>query len=151
MCTKHAMTDRTPTRVVEQLRNASDEERKRKDAEWRRHSQETEAMYKRVVAQLRPASLQEYEKWMSGYIRVWGDCRLDAVDCPFSLLAHEFFVASGPILKMEPLHGAMSINIIIPVNVDVVGADIGHCNLFFMRQYRLRGIYAMVFSDMNFE
>jgi hypothetical protein len=151
MCTKHAMTDRNPARVVEQLRKASDDERKREDAEWRRHSQETEAMYKRVVAQLRPASLQEYEKWMSGYIRVWGDCRLAPVDCPFSSLADEFFVASGRILKMEPLHGAKSINIIVPENVDVVGTDIGHCNLFFMRQYRFRGIYAMVSSDMNFE
>lgn len=150
MCRNYEVNDDNPAKVIEDLRRRDARERDRERKRSAIESKKAREAYDRVVRQLRPATLPEYQKWMNGYIGVSGSCKLMVVDASFSALARKFFVAKGPVLKLEPLFGAMFVCIIVPADVTVRGHDAGHGSVHFMKDFQLVGDEAYVFSDMEF-
>lgn len=117
-----------------------------KEIKWRMESGEIDELIREgLCPQLRHADMNDYLKWLSGYIEGGGK-PTHVYDYSFS--RWKWYVAMRDI---EPLHlcGSKAINIIVPADVSVGPGDWGHCNLFYMAGYAVHGIVP-IFEDTNF-
>ena len=83
---------------------------------------------------LRPAHRSDYEAWLSGYLAT-GKQSTHHYDYEFARVP--FFVATKNFV-MKPLYGSAGISIIVPSDVRCLGGQLGHCNLYFMKDFQTR-------------
>jgi hypothetical protein len=98
---------------------------------------------------LRPAKPHEYASWLQGYIAEGGQ-PTHFYDRPTPL--SDWYVALRD-FEMYPLHGALSINVIVPVGVTVTGST-GHNDLYLMDGFTSRGFHdqpstVLVYTDTH--
>ena len=97
---------------------------------------------------MRPATKEDYEKWLRGYMMRGGDIE-HVLNYPFSEYG-SFWVATEDV-ELPGFYGALSFRLIVPAGVEVTG-DRGHCALFHMDSYTTEGgMGALLFSDVNLE
>jgi len=122
--------------------------------EWHPYSWEmtrkTDDKTELVNARVRDAIPSDYKAWLMGYLKRGGKItqRYD-----YEMPAR-WYVAKGDI-ELEPLHGANSVNIIIPQGLNAWHPlGLGHCNLYFMKEFDQIGgwvpLYVNIF-DKRFQ
>lgn len=79
----------------------------------------------------RPATINEYVDWLIGYLKKGGEITL-RYNYPMTTVLEKWFVVEKD-FAMRPLHGARSVNLIVPQGVKFLGnkEDLGHSNLYF--------------------
>jgi hypothetical protein len=98
-----------------------------------------------LAPKLRKAFPSDYIAWLKGYIKK-GGMPQHYYDRP---LDRDFYVATKD-FKTLPLYGALSINIIIPSEINVNTSDgFGHCGLFFMNGFKNFGSVP-IYNDTTF-
>lgn len=107
------------------------------DREWRDRE---------LMRLLRPAAPLDYAQWLTGYMGNGGQ-PTHYYDYPIARAS--FYVAIRHFSLEHPLFGANAVNIIIPEGVAFLGGDLGHCNLYYMDGYAVRGGWKPVYSDVH--
>ena len=97
----------------------------------------------------RHATLSDYKKWLEGYLEKGGnfshyydyDMRLD-----------NWFVAIKD-FPMQDYYGAMSIYIIIPVNLKITDTPtkFGHNEIYFMENFEALGHFIPLYKNISFQ
>ncbi len=107
-----------------------------------------------MLTQLRPARAGEYAEWVSGWLQAGGRSFYRNVSP-----TPEIWVAQMH-LDVRPLHGALSLTILVPEGTYDNGGDTGHTDLFIHREgkYLQRGFhdkaarpprFVPIYSDME--
>lgn len=135
---------------IQRLRNLE----RQRDAEWetrmreQREASDAVAMSfnRDILPNLRRARPNDYKEWLEGYMLAGGK--------PTHFydynLPSDFYVAIGNFSTM-PLYGAQSVNIIVPRHISVTNMNgLGHCNIYFMEDFRMLGSWVPVYNDINF-
>lgn len=103
--------------------------------------------YDKLMAKLRRGTSEEYASWLKGYLKA-GGCITDSYDYETTKL--RFFVATDHI-KLVPLYGVDSLEIIVPEGLTVQGKG-GHIDIFLMDGFTSNKTkWTPLFSDINFE
>lgn len=93
---------------------------------------------------LRRAKPNDYLKWLTGYLQKGGEIsHVYLYNMP-----DRFYVATGDFDMQPLLYGAQSVSIIIPENIKFNGGNLGHCELYFMKDFTTNGIVPL-FNDIN--
>lgn len=99
-----------------------------------------------VIAQfndaMKAATPAEYDAWEAGAIEQGQPQKLinHTAHLGEIKIAHKDFV-------LPTMHGTRAVTIIIPPNVTVYKTDIGHSTLLYMKEFRVEGNIAELFSD----
>lgn len=92
------------------------------------------------------AHIEMYVKWLRGWMDS-GHRPTHYYNYPWSwgrfLLAKRDFRLAGEC-------GARSRSILVPSNVQFLGGDLGHCNLYFQEKFEIKGSWAPVYDDPVF-
>lgn len=83
---------------------------------------------------VRPAEVNDYVEWLSGYFEKKGAGATVSYHYPMTWVLDVWVVALDDFI-MVPLYGEDSVNIIIPSGVQVFGDDFGQCKLYFMDNF----------------
>ena len=141
-----------PQGVLDAARDAQrahDAAREKQRKEQKRLTQELGSWAgENLFPSLRPASPEDYRRWLRGYIENGGK-PTHVYGYPFS--TWKWYVAIGDIKAPTALHGSQAIHMIIPAGINVAQGDWGHCSLFFMDGYRRASITVPIFGDTNFD
>jgi hypothetical protein len=81
------------------------------------------------------ASIKDYKLWLAGYFKNESNEFSHYYDYKFP---NDFFILRKNI-KLIPLYGSDSLNIIVPKNLNVEYDNLGHTNLYFMKDYSCKG------------
>jgi hypothetical protein len=132
----------------------SREDKKRRDAEWDEmqeqhkleHRHREEIKQGGVMPHLRPATPKDYNRWLTGYIQNGGEPS-HCYDYPMTRA--RFYIAIRDFV-LHPFYGAQSINVIVPVGVNVSVYDAGHNSVFYMEEFK-KGAFTTVplYSDFQ--
>jgi hypothetical protein len=93
---------------------------------------------------LRHATPEDYAAWLLGYLLKGGK---PTHYYDYDMPRDEFYVAEED-FETAPLHGADSINIIVPGDVNWKGGELGHCNLYLMKDFKNIGGDVPVYKDV---
>lgn len=126
------------------------ERAKREQEEWDREHREREKGHRELMLRfaseirphIKPAHSHEYDAWLAGYLKQGGEIG-HVYDYPFP---SEFYIAKSD-FTLFPLYGASSISIIVPEGVEVHIEGTGHCNLYYMEEYRHKGSWVPAYSN----
>lgn len=119
--------------AVEAAKAEHDQLMREIDAEDHRLEQQSndakEFFTERTLPDLRPASAEDYQRWLNGYKANGGEI---STRYPYPVPTDRFYVALRDFqLPEQGLHGANYVSIIIPPNVRLLGGAVGHCDLFY--------------------
>ena len=99
---------------------------------------------------LTPARTEEYKGWLKGHLEQGGKLG-NVYDYP---MPNSFFVATRDIDEFPKLYGAMKVSVIVPegVKFPIVEGHMpyGHCDIYFMDEFRTSSRTAPLYSDINF-
>jgi hypothetical protein len=90
---------------------------------------------------LRRATENDYIAWLVGYIRNGGR---PTHYYDYKMPLDNFYVAQEDFI-MIPLYGSLSINVIVPENVNFLGGELGHCNIYLMKDFKTLGGWIPVY------
>jgi hypothetical protein len=117
-------------RIMESVRIATIEKRRKERAE--------------LLSQCMRADKIDYIKWLTKYIE-YGGKPTHFYDYAFN----DFYVLTQEHVEIPPLYGGLSLNIIVPEFVELIKAkNIGHNNLYFMKDFTQRGDFVPVYRDI---
>jgi hypothetical protein len=91
---------------------------------------------------LRPAHKRDYERWLEGHLSAGGK-----ITHAYDYKMPESFRVAMEDMTLRPLYGARSLNIIVPEGIEVTG-ELGHTNLYLMKDFSLLGSCVDVYSDI---
>lgn len=136
---------------LDNLREQDRLDRVRKERERFEREQPYEALQDRVKKELNPklrrAVPQDYVQFLRGYMsNGQNPTHVYNYNLPDS-----FYVAKENFATL-PLYGSMAIEIIVPPHVEVdMSEGLGHCNLYFLKDYTVEGGWIPVYQNTNFE
>lgn len=87
----------------------------------------------------------DYTQWLKGVIQS-GSEPTHYYDYPMARVLDKFYVAIRH-FRVAPLYGSSSIAIIVPNGIDFLGGELGHSNLYFMKDFKNIGGWIPVFED----
>jgi len=91
------------------------------------------------------ATEKSYGKWIEGFIQSGGTIThwydYNSTRWNNILIATEDF-------KLEPLYGAASIMVIVPIGINVEYDELGHNNIYYLDGYRHDGFFVPCFNDI---
>ena len=105
------------------------EQAARRQASESTHRRDSEMSYARrdtVVSQCRRMQLWEYAAWLTGFMKAGGK---PTHFYDYATPLGNWFTALEDFTVL-PLYGAMSVNIIVPAGIHLLGGDTGHSSLF---------------------
>lgn len=136
--------------IVENKRAAAHARADEEDAEHiamrKRHDRESASEQERSevwMPSLIPASPRDYTKWLDKFLLEGGDIS-HIYDYPIG--RWDFYVATKDII-LTPLYGAKSLNIIVPIGINVDNIDCGHINVFYTDEKNSASSIVPCFSD----
>jgi hypothetical protein len=98
---------------------------------------------------LRPASVQEYINWLDGYVKHGGKI---THKYNYSFSNAQFETATKSFALASPgLYGSAARNIIVPRSIKAKMYDMGHCNLYFMDDFKLIGFWVPIYKEGVFD
>jgi len=92
------------------------------------------------------AIVVDYIKWMKGYLEKGGK-PTHHHDSNMPWGRGGFLVAKCD-FELDGECGANACNIIVPEGVKFLGGDMGHCNLYFMEDFSVKGGCVPTYNDM---
>jgi len=102
---------------------------------------------------LEPAKGNEYLEWLACYLKTRK--HIPTADmCVYNSMPPELFctVKKGiKKIKITPLYGSESLNIVVPKGVSVVGEELGHINLYLMDGCEHRGVWIPIYKNIKFK
>lgn len=115
--------------------NKMEEKARLADIKWKESQQEYKSKHKKdltnleiMVSHFRQAKPIDYAKWLKKYIENGGKV---TNFYSYNMHVDRFYVAKSD-FKMFPLYGATSMDVIVPVGINVTSAsDTGHNNIYF--------------------
>jgi len=122
-----------------------------KDAEWKKQHKECEAEHAiikeakntKLMPCLKKANPIHYSKWLEGFIENGGE-PTHSYNYP---MPDSWYVATRD-FETFYLCGSSAIHIIVPENINWLGGYLGHCNLYFMKDYIHKGSWVPIYSDI---
>ncbi|MCX6792724.1 MAG: hypothetical protein NTY12_01745 [Candidatus Falkowbacteria bacterium] len=92
---------------------------------------------KGVFYYLRKATAKDYDAWLDGFFKKGGK---QTHYYNYSILQTDYFyVAIKDFSLLKPLRGSSAIRIIVPHGLNFLGGDLGHCTIYFMKDYEIQG------------
>ena len=91
---------------------------------------------------LRIASVKDYSEWLNGYLKNGGK-----ITHHYDYNLSRMCVAMGD-FHLPPLHGACSFDIIVPTRIHITYDDLGHNNLYFMKDFSNVGSFVPCYNDV---
>lgn len=98
--------------------------RNKEETNYRRKRQNAAIARKSLLSHLRPATVEEYVKWLKKRIEVHG-----AINLNFFRDSSRFYIATEYFTTV-PLYGADAIHILIPNSLGIRPGDLGHNILY---------------------
>ena len=99
---------------------------------------------------LRKATSRDYSLWLNGYLSI-GNSATHTYDYPMS--EHDNWFVATKNFSISPMYGSMSVNIIVPENIELLEGDLGypnlgHSRLYFMKDFKVSGmLFVPIYSD----
>lgn len=97
------------------------------------------------------ATVGEYNRWLKGYLEKGSKNNItNRYDYEFERKGNMYMVI-GDGAFIDDLYGSSSIDLIIPKGKKIDIRDIGHCNIYYMDGYRLRGHSVPIYNNVILE
>ncbi len=124
----------------------ADCEHERQRQEYERQHHETEKLKGGMRTRMRRASVEDYRRWLIGYLE--NDGKITHVyDYQFG--SWEWYIASDG-LVVYPLYGVQSVNIIVPEGVEIEVKGTSHNAIYYMDGFKKNDCIVPDFSDIKF-
>lgn len=128
--------------------NAIERDRKERE-EWDRRIEESRASTddnsERASLWLRHtrhATATDYKRWLDGHIINGGE-----ISHVYQYNMPDNFLVAQAAMKITPLYGARSVQIIVPRGIRVEAEDVGHNNVYYMDGFTCTGGWAPLFQN----
>ncbi|RJO62633.1 MAG: hypothetical protein C4542_03025 [Dehalococcoidia bacterium] len=147
---KNTIRREYPMGIIEQARRDHRIQIAQEHREWQErerqwdkdHKERADAFKSNILPHLRPATVNDYRKWIVGFISNGGTVTHHYdYDMP-----DDVYIALDS-FEITPLYGASSINVIVPAGIEVNG-DAGHSNLYFMDGFKARGSWIPAYNNV---
>ena len=130
------------TEIIEIAR--AEEQARENEWEEKRHEQDFKYQYEKnkkwfidnLLLCLRLARPKDYLEWLTGYLQMGGGISHGYL----YNMPDRFYVATGNFSMKPLLYGAQAVSIIVPSDIEFNGGGLGHCELYFMKDFTTNGI-----------
>ena len=95
---------------------------------------------------LRRALPIEYMKWLRGFIEAGGS---PTHSYEYSM-PNSLSIATRSFELEDGMCGALAVNVIVPIGIECRGGARGHCNLYYMDEFRCDGGFVPIYTDTRF-
>ncbi len=137
--------------ILQNVRARSREQERLEEEEQQRQEEESRLMiayHRKLLPRLRRASTRDYAAWLAGHLSGGGEI---TNVYPYKL-PKRFFVLSGDLTLEMPLYGSAAVSLIVPaaIKLTVSAQGLGHCTVFWMKDYTTSFPFVALYSDIDF-